>query len=346
MMEREVVDKRKWMSREHFLDLIGATNLIPGPNSTEMTMHCGHERAGWKGLIVAGVCFIFPAVILTGLLAYVYVNYGGIPEIAPFFIGIKPAVLAIILAALIKLGKKALKSNALIFIGAFTVLLSFAGLSEILCILSSGLISVLIFTFPNTSRINGVSGPILVSAMAKTASSSKVFLTFLKMGSILFGSGYVLVAYLNDELVEKLGWLTKPELLDAIAMGQFTPGPVLSTATFVGYQVNGLQGAIAATLGMFLPSFIFVWLLNPIIPKLRKSKIASFFLDGVNVGALAVMLVVLLLMIEAVILPEWKVDSRALLIALLSGFLVFYKKLGSVWIVLGGMLVGYILYSL
>ena len=348
MLEDEVVRKRKWMSRQHFLDLVGATNLIPGPNSTEMTMHCGHERAGWKGLFVAGTCFIIPAVVLTGLLAYLYVEYGTVPAIEPFLYGIKPAVLAIILSAIYKLGRKALKTWELGLIGVAVVLASLLGLNEITAILAAGLLGILWYglfrarTYGNPDKRALI--PLLftggvTTALATSISNTKLFLVFLKVGTVLFGSGYVLVAYLDAELVEKLEWLTRPELLDAIAMGQFTPGPVLSTATFIGYQINGVYGAIAATLGIFLPSFFFVLLLNPVVPKLRKSAWAAAFLDAVNIGAVGIMIGVTIRLGEE-ILTDW----RGWLIALLSIAISFsWKKVSSLYIVLGGALLGYVL---
>jgi chromate transporter len=345
MMEDEVVVKRKWMSRQHFLDLMGATNLIPGPNSTEMTMHCGKERAGWPGLFVAGACFIFPAVVLTGLLAYLYVEYGEVPAVEPFLYGIKPAVIAIILGAVYKLGKKALKNWQLALIGIFVVVASFLGVNEITAILGAGVIGLVwfgVFQKSNKKNLKSFLPLFSLQGLAGTAvsvSNTKLFLVFLKIGAVLFGSGYVLVAYLDGELVQKLGWLTKTELLDAIAIGQFTPGPVLSTATFVGYQINGFWGAVMATAGIFLPSFFFVLLLNPIVPKLRKSPLAAGFLDAVNVAALAVMVAVTYRLGEA-ILTDWK----SWLIAVLSLLVVFvFKKTNAFWIVIGGALAGYIL---
>ncbi|NNC82507.1 MAG: chromate efflux transporter [Flavobacteriales bacterium] len=343
MMEEEVVTKRKWMDRQHFLDLMGATNLIPGPNSTEMTMHCGKERAGWLGLFVAGGSFIFPAVVLTLLLAYFYVEYGETPAIAPLIIGIKPAVLAIIAGAIIKLGKKALKSTLIGVIGAVVLIAAFAGLTEVLAILMGGVLALLILGIRGGDSLRwtvllGI--PQIADQLNQTVSTSKLFLVFLKVGSILFGSGYVLVAYLQGELVDKLGWLTQSELLDAIAIGQFTPGPVLSTATFVGYQVDGFAGAAAATIGIFLPSFLFVLLLNPLVPKLRSSKAAGAFLDGVNIGAVAIMIAVTLELAYSAL-----VDWRAWVIMAVALFFTFGpKKLSSVYIVLLGMLLGYALY--
>lgn len=350
MMEREVVDRRKWMSRQHFLDLVGATNLIPGPNSTEMTMHCGHERAGWKGLVVAGSCFIAPAVLLTGLLAYFYVEYGSIPAVEPFLYGIKPAVLAIILSAIYKLGLKALKNWQMGVIGALVIVASLMGVNEITAILAAGVLGLLWLGLQkgiSGKKANSMVGIPLLMAGGTTGlgiavSNSKLFLVFLKVGAVLFGSGYVLVAYLDAELVEGLGWLSRAQLLDAIAMGQFTPGPVLSTATFIGYQINGWGGAVVATLGIFLPSFLFVLLLNPLVPKLRKSPWAASFLDAVNIAAVGVMVAVTYRLGES-ILTDWK----AWVIALLGmGYIFGYKKSSAVLLVVGGALLGYLLATL
>ncbi|WP_106793364.1 chromate efflux transporter [Aquimarina sp. Aq78] len=343
MMENEVVDKRKWMDKQHFLDLIGATNLIPGPNSTEMTMHCGHERAGIAGLFVAGACFVFPAVVITGVLAWFYTSYGQLPEVTPFISGIKPAVLAIILSAILKLGKKALKNWELGTIGVLVLIFSLLGVNEVIALLSAGLFGILYFY--SKSKLNTSSksfAPFFIFKISTLTfiklSSIKVLWTFFKVGAILYGSGYVLFAYLDAELVTK-GWLTRPELIDAIAVGQFTPGPVLSTATFIGYQLAGFWGAIAATLGIFLPSFLFVLLLNPLVPKMRKSILLSYFLDTVNIAAVAIMLSVLFVMSL-----DTLIDWKAISIALVGVIMIFgFKKVNPMWIVLGGSLLGYML---
>ncbi len=343
MMEDEVVDKRKWMNRQHFLDLIGATNLIPGPNSTEMVMHCGHERAGVLGLFVAGACFVFPAVVITGVLAWFYTSYGQLPEVTPFIFGIKPAVLAIIASAILKLGKKALKNWEIGAIGVLVLMASLFGVNEITALLCGGILGTLYFY--SKSRLITTPKSITPFFLFKIStiafvklSSLKVFWTFIKVGAILYGSGYVLFAYLDAELVTK-GWLTRPELIDAIAVGQFTPGPVLSTATFIGYQLAGFWGAVAATIGIFLPSFLFVLLLNPLVPKMRTSKVLSYFLDSVNIAAVAIMLSVLYVM-SLDTLTDWKAIS----IALLSVFMIFgVKKVNAMWIVLGGSILGYLL---
>jgi chromate transporter len=355
MMEAEVVTKRNWMSRQHFLDLVGATNLIPGPNSTEMAIHCGYHRAGMPGLFVAGTAFILPAAFLTGILAYIYVHFGSIPQIEPFFYGIKPAVIIIILNAIYTLGKKALKNMLLGVIGVAVLVLSFLGMSEVMAILTGGITGMIIIStqdhfWGNSPRFllppiltTNLKIPFITFLTTSTALSSasllKLFLIFLKIGTVLFGSGYVLIAYLDGELVKGLGWLTAQELIDAVAIGQFTPGPVLSTATFIGFQIKGIWGAVVATLGIFLPSFLFVAILYPIIPKLRQSKIASNFLDAVNISAVSIMITATVHLSEQVFV-EWK----SILIAILSGFFVIkFRKINSVFIVLGGAILGYIL---
>ncbi len=341
MMEEEVVTKRKWMTREHFLDLVGATNLIPGPNSTEMTMHCGYQRAGVLGLFVAGICFIFPAVVLTGILAYFYVEYGELPMIAPFLYGIKPAVLAIILGAIYKLGKKALKSWQLGVIGVIVIVANALGVNEIFSILGGGLIGMVWLSIGQQKSLKSFL-PLMLFGFFNTTTqigTMKLFWVFFKIGAVLFGSGYVLVAYLDGELVQQLGWLTRAELLDAIAIGQFTPGPVLSTATFIGFQINGWQGALAATAGIFLPSFFFVWILNPLIPKLRQSKITALFLDAVNISAVSIMIVATFHLGQSVLL-DWK----AWLIAILSAIIYFgWQKVNVLWLILGSAVLGYLL---
>lgn len=339
MMEEEVVRKRSWISQEHFLDLVGATNLIPGPNSTEMTMHCGHERAGRLGLVVAGVCFILPAVLITALFAWAYQQYGKLPEVEPFIYGIKPAIIAVIVALMISLGKKALKTTELGIIGVVAVALALTGINEIYILFGGGFAGVILHLLRNkNNRVNSVI-PILLFSNLFSSYNLKTFWVFLKVGSILYGSGYVLFAFLDAELV-KTGMLSKQELLDAIAVGQFTPGPVFSSATFIGWQIGGWQGAILATIGIFLPSFLFVILLNPIIPKLRQSKIMSVFLDTVNIVSVALILSICVEMGRSAI-TDWKTITIAVL-----GFIVSLtlKKLNSAWVIIGGSVLGYLLF--
>ncbi len=306
MMEDEVVTRRQWLSRQHFLDLVGATSLIPGPNSTEMTMHIGYERAGWSGLAVAGTFFILPAAVLTGILAWLYVQYGTLPAVEPLLVGIKPAVMGIIATAVYRLGTKAVKNWQLAVIGLGVLMAAFLGVDEL--------------------QGEGETAVTLWSLGA----------FFLKIGAILYGSGYVLLAYLEGGLVDQLGWLTQAELLDAIAIGQFTPGPVLTTATFVGYVIAGVPGAIVATLGIFLPSFLFVLLLNPLIPKMRQSVWFAAFLDAVNVAAIGLMVAVLVNLGQQTF-ATW----QGIVIAVLALVASIRFKLNSAWVVLGGAVVGY-----
>lgn len=335
MMQNELVSKRKWMTEDHFLDLIGATNIIPGPNSTEMTMHCGHERAGWQGLFVAGFCFIFPAVIITGLFAWLYQEYGHLPEIKPFVYGIKPAVIAIIVMAGYKLGKKAVKTKILGLLGLVAMAMALYGINEFIVLFGCGTFGVLLFFTQNeTTKLNSII-PLVV---LQHPDVSKLFISFLKIGAILYGSGYVLFAFLDNELVAN-GWLTRQVLIDAIAVGQITPGPVLSTATFIGWQMHGISGALAATLGIFLPSFIFVLVLNPIIPKLQKLSAIRAFLDAVNVAAVALILAVCIVMGSESI-SDWKTT----LIAISSLIIVFvFQKINNVMLVFGSAIFGYLL---
>lgn len=352
MMEQEIVQKRKWITPQHFLDLVGATNIIPGPNSTEMTMHCGHERAGFWGMIAAGVSFIFPAVVITGVLAWLYTSYGTLPQVEDFVYGIKPAVIAIIAAAIIKLGKKALKSVELGILGALTIITGFLGVNEVNALIGAGVLGALYFYYRNKSAkidIDKKSFVPLLVVQATTAGLTKigalkVFWIFLKVGAILYGSGYVLFAFLDGELVAN-ELLTRTELMDAIAVGQFTPGPVLSTATFIGYQLAGFWGAVAATVGIFLPSFVFVLILNPIIPKLRKSLFLSSFLDAVNIAAVAIMIKVLFEMaFESVVTysPDMIFDWKSTTILVLSLIFTFgLKKSNAMITVLMGSLIGW-----
>ena len=343
MMEQEVVTKKKWMTREHYLDLIGATNLIPGPNSTEMTMHCGYQRAGKKGLFIAGISFIFPAVFITAILGYVYVRYGALPQVQPFIKGLQPAVMAIIASAVIKLGKKAVKNWELAMLGALFLAASVLGLNQILVMLVGGVLGMCYFfirskTWQKTHTIAPLFMVFMFSEIGSKLSALGIFLKFLKVGSILYGSGYVLFAYLDTELVST-ALLSQKQLIEAIGIGQFTPGPVLSTATFIGYQLGGFWGAVVATAGIFLPSFLFVWLLNPLIPKMRKSKVLGYFLDSINVVAVAIMLAVLITMSKQTL-----VDWQAAFIALISGVLIFkFKKVSVMWVLVIGAILGYVL---
>ena len=337
LMHDEVVKRRGWLTDQQFLDLIGATNLIPGPNSTEMAIHIGFLRAGWRGLIVGGFCFVTPAVLIVLLLAWVYVRFGGTPEAEWLLYGIKPVVIAVILQALWSLGTKALKDWMAGATALAVLVLYFSGANEIAILFGAGFVMM----FARNARRLGSAGAGLlllpiggVSAFSATpapVSLSVLFLTFLKIGSVLYGSGYVLLAFLRADFVERLGWLTEQQLLDAIAIGQVTPGPLFTTATFIGYVLLGVPGAILATLGMFLPSFVFVAITNPLIPRMRESVWLGALLDGVNAASLGLMAAV-----------TWQVGRAALVgpitiaIAAASLVLLVRYKINSVWLILAG----------
>jgi chromate transporter len=323
LMEAEVVRKRQWLSHEEFLDLLGATNLIPGPNSTELAIHIGYRRAGFPGLIVAGLCFILPATVIVAAIAWAYVRFGAVPEVTLAFHSVKPVMIAVVLQALWGLSKTALKTPVLIAVGLGSLMLTAAGVHELVVLLIAGVACAL-------SRRIGTA-----PATVWSVELASLFLFFLKVGSVLFGSGYVLLAFLRADLVERWQWLSEGQLLDAIAVGQVTPGPVFTTATFVGYILAGSPGAVIATIGIFLPAFIFVALSGPLVPRLRKSRIAGAVLDGVNVGSLALMAVVTFQLGRASV-----VDLPTALLALGGLLGVFVFRLNSAWLVLGAAVVG------
>lgn len=352
MMEDEVVRRRRWMTHDEFLDLLGATNLIPGPNSTEMAIHIGYRRAGWKGLVVAGASFILPAVLIVTGFAWAYVKYGAIPEVKGVLYGIKPVIIVIVLQALWSLGRTAMKTKFLAAIGIAGVIFTFLGVHELLVLLSGGLIVVL---FRSIFRaIKGQPGllslisasPLIVLLQSATTSVATtpfslvlLFLFFLKVGAVLYGSGYVLLAFIHADLVERWHWLTESQLLDAIAVGQVTPGPVFTTATFIGYVLAGTKGAALATVGIFLPAFVFVALSIPLVPRIRRSPAAGAFLDGVNAAAVALMVMVTYQLGRAAI-----VDLTTIALAAISGIILFRFRLNSAWLVLGGGIAGWLLY--
>jgi len=339
MMEEDLVAKKKWLTTEEFLDYMGATNLIPGPNSTEMTMHCGYHRAGPTGLFVAGLSFIIPAVLITLIIAIFFEKINELSGVIPIISGIKAAVLSFIAAAIYKLGTKAVKTYFLFAVGILVMIASFLGINEILCILGAGILFALSKSVIQGNRLNSLAILPLFALLKVPYTHLKLFLIFLKIGAVLFGSGYVLFAYLDGELIDNMGWLTHPDLVEAIAIGQITPGPILSTATFIGYKIGGIQGALLATVGIFLPSFFYVLILNKLIRKMKSSQLLSYFLDAVNVAAVAVMIIVTIKMGES-ILTDWK----TVLICGLSFFVYFYfKNVNTLWIVCGGALMGYIL---
>ena len=345
MMDEQIVRQRGWLTNQEFLDYLSATNFRPGPNSTEMAIHIGHRRAGWLGLIVAGTCFILPAAIIVTAIGWAYVKFGKLPQATGLLYGIKPVVIAIILQALWKLGSAAIKNGWLVIITMVAGLLSILRVNELL-ILAIGGIAALPWTrltsdelkkFGDTARawIPFTGG---VGAVAGTTVGLwPMFLIFAKIGSILFGSGYVLLAFLRADLVERYHWLTQQQLFDAIAVGQVTPGPLFTTATFIGYILRGPKGALFATLGIFLPAFFFVAISAPLVPKLRSSVIASKVLDGINVASLALMIVVTWQLGRAARVDWWTVGI------VVASLLILYRyRVNSVWLVLAGGLCGLI----
>ena len=347
MMRRELVERRGWLSDQRFLDLLGATNLIPGPNSTEMAIHIGLLRAGWRGLIVAGACFILPAVVIVLALSWAYVEYGSKPEAGWLLYGVKPVIIAVVVQALYTLFKTAVKSWFLGAMGAAVVALYLIGANEVALLFGAGAIVVAGENGRRIARalrspallapfaVGGLPIAAAVAAAPASYSALTLFLTFLKIGAVLYGSGYVLLAFLRNDFVVRLGWLTNDQLLDAVAIGQVTPGPVFTTATFVGYIVGGFQGALLATLAIFLPSFLFVAAIHPLIPRLRGSPWAASLLDGVNVAAIGLMAGV-----------TWKLANDAVIdvltaaLAVLSGVLLIRFRLNSAWLVLVGAAAG------
>ncbi|MGC3956476.1 MAG: chromate efflux transporter [Verrucomicrobiota bacterium] len=349
MMEEEVVRRRKWLTPEEFLDLLGATNLIPGPNSTELAIHIGHRRAGWPGLIIAGVCFILPAMLIVTGIAWAYVRYGQLPEANALLYGVKPVIIAIVAQALWNLGKAAVKTKLLAATVTIAAAASFFEVNELLVLFGCGF-ALLAIRAASKNRPTALGGftPFFANLPATTTTAvaasvaiaapfslNLMFFFFLKVGAVLFGSGYVLLAFLRADLVERWHWLTESQLLDAIAVGQFTPGPVFTTATFIGYLLSGPVGALVATVGIFLPAFIFVALSSPLIPKLRASPLAGAFLDGVNVASLALMAVVTW-QLGAGALVDW----QAIALAIIAATLLIRWKINSTWLILGGGVFG------
>jgi chromate transporter len=338
MMEDEVVRRRSWLTREQFLDLVGAANLIPGPNSTELAIHIGRMRAGWRGLLVAGVAFIAPAAVIVTLVARAYASYGTLPDVRAAFYGVRPVIVAIVLGALLSLGRTAVKNKGLAVLAAAALVLAALGVNEVAVLLLAGISAVLARSVEARGRaMSLVAGPLVAAAAAPaTFSLSLLFLFFLKVGSVLFGSGYVLLAFLRADLVERWHWLTESQLLDAVAVGQMTPGPVFTTATFIGYVLARGEGALVATVGIFLPAFVFVAASAPLVPRLRQSITAGAFLDGVNVASLALMALVTFRLGRAAI-----VDGMTLAIGLLSFLVLSRWRVNSVWLIVAGGAVGW-----
>jgi len=348
MMEDEVVRRRRWLSHDEFLDLLGATNLIPGPNSTEMAIHIGRRRAGWPGLLVAGSCFILPATLIVTALAWAYVRYGSLPQADALLYGVKPVVIAIILQALWGLGRAALKTKTLALVGAMGILLNFLGVHELVILfgagIATGLGSMVADRMRRGESLSLIPAAFLFRATALAAPYTTsfglwpLFIFFLKVGSVLFGSGYVLLAFLRADLVERWRWLTEPQLLDALTAGQVTPGPVFTTATFIGYVLGGLPGAIVATVGIFLPAFFFVAVSGPLVSRIRRSATAGAVLDGINAASMSLIVVVTWRLGRAAL-----VDWTTVAMLVVSLILLIRLRINSAWLVLVGAVFGLVL---
>ena len=349
-IEREVVQQRQWLSREKLLDLLSISNLIPGPNSTELVIHVGLEQAGVLGAIVAGASFIIPAMLLVWGLAVVYVEYQTVPAVGWLLYGVKPVIIAIIVQALWKLGKSALKDIPTWSVGILVLALYFLRINEIALMLGAGLVVSLVHNlkFNKSNKfLPSIFFPFsffpfplaTIATEAHPKTWTAVFLSFLKIGSVLYGGGYVLLAFVQQEFVDRTHWLTSQQLLDAVAIGQFTPGPLFTTATFIGYLVAGNLGAIAGTIGIFLPAFILVPLINPFVAKLRKSTWTAGFLDGVNAASIGLMAAVAWELGRGTLVDIWTiVVAIASLIILLK-----FPKVNSAWLVIAGAAIGWLL---
>jgi chromate transporter len=361
MMEEEFVRRRHWITHEQFLDRLATANLIPGPSSTEVAIFVGQLKRGWRGLIVAGCCFIIPAATIAAVIAWAYMRFGSLPKVEGIFSAIKPAVVAIVIQALIKMGRSGVRTISLALIAALAAALSLLGISPVLVLAVAGLVSVAALTMKNRllsisatgfsknpiafHKFVGMSKFIAAAVAAGAASVAvpvglvRLFLSFLKIGSVIFGSGYVLLAFLQTEFVERLHWLSEKQLIDAVAVGQFTPGPLSATATFIGFIVAGWPGAVVATVGIFLPGFLLVAISGPFLPRLRKSAVASAALDGVVAGSLALMAVVAMQLGRTSI-----VDRTTLIVFIASLIALLWLRVNSAWVVVGAAVVGWLMW--
>ena len=341
IMEDEVVRRRGWLTHAEFVDLMGATNLIPGPNSTEMAIHIGHRVAGWPGLVVAGACFISPALVIATTLAWVCVRYGQLPPVAGVLYGVKPVVIAIVVRALVRLGLSCIRNRLTAMAAVVAVGLALAGVHELAVLFGVGFAVPVVKRLARRSMratplvVFATPGVPFASAAAVPFGTWPLFLVFLKIGAVLYGSGYVLLAFLRADLVQRYGWLSEQQLLDAVAVGQMIPGPLFTTAAFIGFLLGGPTGAAAATAGIFLPAFVFVAASIPLLPRLRRSAFASAFLDGVNAASLALMAVVAVQLGRAAL-----VDGLTIGLGIAAAALLLRFRLNATWLILGGAVVG------
>jgi chromate transporter len=338
MMEEEVVRRRRWLDHETFLDLLGTCNLLPGPNSTELAICIGYVRAGWRGLLLAGLCFIVPAALLTLGFAALYVHFGRLPAAQGFLLGIKPVVLAIVAQAVWNLGRTAMQTWRSAILGVAVLAASCLGIQEALLILGAGAISLLLARPRLALPAAGFAWLPALPALALPFSLGGLFWVFLKVGATLFGSGYVLIAYLRTDLVHRLHWLTETQLLDAVAVGQVTPGPVFTTATFIGYLLGSWRGALVATSAIFLPAFLLVSASVFFLPRIRRSPALAAFMKGVNAAAVGLMATALWDLARATLASPWTIA-----LGVTAAWLLIRRHINATWVVLGGGLAGYLL---
>jgi len=333
LMRREIVERRRWVSEKRFLELFGAANLIPGPSSTELGMMLGYEQGGWPGLLVSGVCFIVPAMSIVLVLAALYVRYGSTPQTGWVLYGVGPVIIAVIVDALWQLGRRALASAPMIALAVAVFTLYLAGVEPVLLLFGAGVVVMLV---RNAERMRSSSAVLLpIPLVAAGPSLGSIFLEFLKLGAVVYGSGYVLLAFLRSDLVERLHWVTSKQLVDAVAIGQVTPGPVFTTATFIGYLIRGFAGGLVATAGIFLPAFVLSAIVYTMLPRLRRSPWAAAFLDGVTVGGLGLMAGVTLQLGRIVL-----ADVATVVLAVVAFVVLRRYQPNSAWLVLGGAALG------
>jgi chromate transporter len=346
MMEAEVVGRRRWLTREQFLDFLGVTNLIPGPNSTELAMILGLHRHGQLGMLIAGGCFIAPAALIVWLIAWAYLRYGRLPQVEGMLYGITPVVIAIVLRALMQLAHSAVKSMVLAVLLLIAVVAVGLGVHELVVLFSAAIVHGLLTMRKRAVAVGaiallaGAPAPVSAASMLAAEPAAVSIWTlggvFLKIGAVLFGSGYVLLAFLRADFVERLGWLTERQLIDAVTVGQITPGPLFTTATFIGYIVAGTAGAIVATIAIFLPGFVFVGLSGPLIPRIRRSPFLGAALDGVNVASLALMAIVTWQLGRSAL-----VSPLAIVVFAVSLVLLLRTQLNASWLIAAGALIGW-----
>lgn len=337
-IENEMVIQRKWIDHQHFMDVLSTSYIIPGPNAVEVVMHCGKERGGRLGLVVAGICYILPAMVICLVLGYCYQKYSALPDVQQFMFGIRPAITALVIGTVIRLSDKTLRNNKILIVLCLLVFAgSLYGLNEVLLIIAAGFFNYLANAANTKLTVFAALAYLpLLQQVNSRFSENKLFFIFLKIGAILYGSGYVLFAYMDEALVRNHHWLSRQQLMDAIAVGQITPGPILSSATFAGYIIGGTMGGVVATIGIFLPSFFISFFLNKLLSSARKSQKLRVFLDGLSAASISIIAVVAVHLFTASI-QRWQ---GTVILAICLILTLFFKKLNTVLVILIGSIGG------